>query len=81
MTPKSGNVYKAAEVGGVTPARIRQLLAADKIAGEKINQRGWNVNLASVERWRKERDAEIATKRKRMVTKVERRKKVRRSKK
>lgn len=44
------NVDDAAAMLGVTVGRIRQLLLAGTLAGEKINNRAWLVEKASIHR-------------------------------
>lgn len=36
-------VTKAAEIMGCTPGRVRQMLRAEEIEGEKVGERAWMV--------------------------------------
>lgn len=46
------NVKDAAKLIGCTEGRVRQLLIADQIRGEKINSRAWLVEKKDAERVR-----------------------------
>jgi excisionase family DNA binding protein len=48
-------VHEAATVLGVTDGRVRQLLSAGALRGERLGARMWLLERASVERYKKER--------------------------
>lgn len=44
------SVDEAARILGCTTGRIRQMLRADELDGEKLNERAWAVDKESVEK-------------------------------
>src|SRR5690606_28426241 len=45
------SVNEAAEVIGCTVGRVRQLLIAGRLEGEKLNERAWRVDRRSAEKY------------------------------
>lgn len=43
-------VTEAAQIIGVTPSRVRQLLRAGELKGEKLGPRAWAITRKEVER-------------------------------
>jgi hypothetical protein len=53
--PQIVNVKRAAEMIGCTERNILYLLAKGELAGWQVNRKCWAVEVASVERYKKEK--------------------------
>ena len=50
---------EAAVALGLTDGRIRQMLRADELAGEKLGRRSWAIPSSEVERFKRKRDKDL----------------------
>ena len=53
------NTQEAAEALNVDDSRVRQILLAGQLQGEKLNARAWVIMRAAIQRYAKEYDKEV----------------------